>query len=155
MLERLGAVEKAGGDYLAKWTAQRTVKVALSPGPGTLTLAYKARPGYALLRFDQITNPVYLAKYCLSSSDLVRVFGHPAAAGMFVVSDYAIPVSIDDRRPSSVAVALEPPGKDEPRSMIAFCGADGKAVIGQATPVKANARTDAKGRIGLLSIRTP
>jgi len=155
MLEHLGAVRKAGGDYLAKWTARRKVKVALRPGPGTLTLIYKARPGYALLGFDQIAKPAYLARYCLSSYDLVSVFGRPAAAGMFVVSDSAIPVSIDGRRLSSVAVALEPHGEDEHRSLIAFCGADGKAVIGRAAPIKANARTDAKGTVSLLSIRTP
>jgi len=156
MLERLGAVEEAAGNYIAKWTAQRKVKIALSPGRGTLTLTYKARPGYALLRLDQISKPGYLAKYCLFSDDLVRVLGHPAATGMFVVSDYTIPVSIDDRRPSSVAVALEPSGKEhESASLIAFCGADGKPVIGQATPIKAAGRTDARGRIDFLSIAQP
>jgi hypothetical protein len=74
---------------------------------------------------------------------------------MFVVSDYAISLSVDDRPPPSLSVAVEPPGIDEARrSMIAFCGADGKAVIGQATSIKALARADAKGLIHILSIGT-
>jgi hypothetical protein len=151
-LERLGAVENSGGDYIAKWTAQRKVKVALNPGSDTLTLTYKARPGYALLRFDQISRPAYLAKYCLSTHDLVSVFGHAVATRMFVVSDYAIPLSIDDRPPPSLSVTVDAPGKEGvQRSLIAFCGADGKAVIGRATSIRALARTDAKGIIRIWS----
>lgn len=155
MLERLGAIEKSGSDYLAKWTAQRKVRVALSPGLGTLTLNYKARPGYELRRWDQISKSSNLAEYCASSSDLIKLFGR-VATGMFVASDYAIPVTIDDRALTSVDIAVELPSKeDQPRSVMAFCGADGKAVISQATPIKATARMGAKGTVRLLSIARP
>ena len=156
-LERLGAVQKDGGDYLAKWTAERKVKVALKPGTDTLTLTYRPRPGYALLRFDQITRPAYLAKFCLSAHDLESQLGHSSATRLFVVSDYAIPLSIDDGPPPSLSVAVDAPDKGaSPPSMVAFCGADGKAAIGKATStIKAAARTDAKGIMRVLSIGTP
>jgi hypothetical protein len=155
-LERLGAVEKYEGEYLAKWTAQRKVKLALKPGPDTLKLTYKPRPGYGLLRFDQITRPAYLAKYCLSAPALESIFGHSAANRMFVVLEYAIPSSIDDKPPLSLSIAADALGKEEmKRSVVAFCGTDGKAVIGQATNVKTSARTDAKGIVRILSIGTP
>lgn len=154
-LERLGAVEKSGGDYLAKWTVQRKVRVELNPGSHALTFTYKARPGYALIRYDLLTRPTYLAKYCLSPHDLATVFGQTAATQMFAVSNYAIPLSIDGRPPSALSVAVETPGKEgAPPSLIAFCGADGKAVVGQPTNVRAAARTDAKGIIHILAIET-
>jgi hypothetical protein len=155
-LERLGAVEQSDGNYIAKWTAQRKVKVALSPSSHTLTLKYMARPGFALLRFDQMSSSAYLAKYCLSAHDLVRALGPAAATRMFVVSDYAIPLSIDDRSPPSLSVAVYGPGKEEAQEyLIAFCGADGKAVIGQAADIKALARPDAKGVIRIWSCMPP
>jgi hypothetical protein len=153
MLKRLGAVEQFGGACLAKWTAQRKVKVALDPGLLIFTLTYKGLPGYALLSFHQIGKPAYLAKYCLSAPDLVRVFGRVNAARLFAVSDSAIPSSIDDRPPPSLSVVVDAPGKEEaPRSLTAFCGADGKAGVGQATVVRASARTDGKGANHILSV---
>jgi|SRR5579872_5736812 len=152
-LERLGAVEKSDGEYLAKWTVQRRVEVALDAGSHTLTLSYKGRPGFSLLRFDQISKPAYLAKYCLSAANLTSVFGRVVATRMFVVSDYAVPSSVDDRPPRSLSVALAASRKEAAqRTLIAFCGADGKAVIGQIPGVTASARTDAKGTIHILSI---
>ena len=153
-LESLGAVEKSDDSYLAKWTAQREIKVALGPGSSeNLALTYKARPGYALRQFDEVSAPTHLAGYCLAVPKLRQLLGYPAATHTFVVWDYAIPVGIDDRPLTTVAVEIGAPSKDEqPRSLVAFCGADGKGVTGQGATVKAPARTDPKGVIHILSI---
>jgi hypothetical protein len=55
--------------------------------------------------------------------------------------------------PASCSALAGAPSKDEqPRSLVAFCGADGKGVTGQGATVKAPARTDPKGVIHILSI---
>ena len=77
-LARLGAVENYQGRYLAKWTAARKVKVQLRAGSHSLTLTYKSRPALDLLRFDQISKPAFLAKYCLTTSDLTGALGRVA-----------------------------------------------------------------------------
>ena len=153
-LERLGAIEKADGSYLAKWTAARKIKVALNAGSHTLTLTYESRPGYGLLRFNQISRPAYLARYCLTPQDVMSVFGRVAATRLFAVWEHSIPSSVDDRPPPSLSVAVMDVAAKEAtaRSLIAFCGADGKAVIGQAATVMTSARADAKGVVRFLSI---
>ena len=150
-LKRLGAIEQSGSDYLAKWRAQRKVKVALSGGSHTLTITYKIRPAYSLLRFDQLNKPAYLARYCISAQDLAGVFGSAAAAEMFVASSAAIATAIDEAMPSSLSVAVDTPEKEDSAwTLIAFCGIDGKAVIGKAKKGPASARTDAKGNLRIL-----
>jgi len=154
-LERLGAVEKSAEGYLAKWTAQRKVRVVLNPTSDTLTLRYKARPGYALRPYGQISSPAYLAQYCLSAHDLLTVFGHQVVTGWFVASDYAVPASVDDRALPSLSVDVDVPTKKEAQqSLIAFCGVDGRSVITKGATIKALARTDTKGIVRIISIGT-
>ncbi len=164
-LERLGAIEKSGADYIAKWTVTRKLTVALSAGMSTLTLIYKARPAYGLHRFDRIEQPAYLAPYCLSPQDLVAALGRVPASQMFAVQEYAIPLSIDNKPPLSVSIEIDAPDKNV-SATYAFCGADGKPVIGKSGSTsnakgnanaiaKSNARTDPKGTTRILSIETP
>jgi hypothetical protein len=155
-LERLGAVEPSDGRYLAKWKAARKLRVPLDPGPHTVTLRYQGRPGYALRRFDQISKPAFLATYCMAASDLNSVGVHFGATQFVVVSEQAIPVSIDGRVPQSLSATADVSGNEAgSRAVVAFCGADGKAAIGQATVARSSARTDAQGVFRVLSLGTP
>ena len=127
-LERLGAVERSGEEYLARWTAQRTMKVAIKSGSSTLRLKYKTRPGYGLLRFDQITSQAYHAQYCLSVPDMETRFGRSAADRLFAVAQTIIPLTIDGRPPPSVSVPANFVGEQTAQSLTAFCGACGGSV---------------------------
>lgn len=152
-LEKLGAVEKSGTDYIAKWTAYRKVKIALTPGSNTLKLSYKARAGFGLRRFEQIGRPANLAPFCLTAQELTAALGHAPATRAFDVSDYSVPVSIDGKPPASFSVALGAPAKAGSAAlMVAYCDADGKAVIGKGGTTKTPARADAKGIAHILSI---
>ena len=155
MLQRLGAVELSGAEYIARWTAQRAVKVRLTPGSTTLALVYRARPAYSLRRFDQISRPAFLESSCLSVEAFVSALGPAPAGRLFAIREYAISVSIDDKPPHSLSIAVDAPEKkDAQRSLLAFCGADKKAVTGREAIAKVAARTDAKGVAHIFSIET-
>jgi hypothetical protein len=149
-LMRLGAVEKSDDYYLAKWTAQRVVKVALASGPTSLTLMYEPRPSYALISRQRVTSRAYLARYCLSTRDVMNTLGPAARAPMFAVSEASIPVSIDGKPPAEVTVDVRTDPK-QAGSLIAFCGAAGKAVVGQVA--NATARVDRNGVVRIVSLR--
>jgi hypothetical protein len=154
-LERLGAIRKSGGDYLAKWVAQRKVTVRLKRGSHTLTVIYKARPSYALLSSNQIANRRYLAPYCVSATDVQAALGPPSASSMLRASIYSVPVAVDDRPLGSVDVAVDLPyAEGLRRSLIAFCRADGSSALGHQAVSKAPARPDARNVVHILSVAT-
>jgi hypothetical protein len=144
-LLRVGAVEKSGSDYIAKWTAQRKVRVTLAAGRSTVTLIYKARPAIALRRFEQTTRASSLAPVCLTAADLSAALGHPAAAITFVVTEYAIPLSVGDVAPAEDVTISADVSEAGTRPLVAFCGAGGKTVTGKNASAKTPALVDAKG----------
>jgi hypothetical protein len=151
-LESMGAVEKYGEDYIAKWTAQREVRLDLKSDSTKLVISYKARPSYALSRFSEISGSTNLTKYCISDHELKKMLGYPTANKTFTISSYSIPVSID-QKPSLLSVEVEISTKGEGQSdLILFCGSDGRAVRSTASS-KGFARTDPKGTVRILSLK--
>jgi hypothetical protein len=149
-LVRLGATEKADDAYIAKWIAQRTVRVALSGGMHAVTLTYKPRPAYGLRRSSQITSPAYLKPYCLTSDALAAALGKPPASRIFTAFQYAIPVSVDDAGTQSVSISIDHIGGGA--AVVAFCGPDGKAIARREPIVQATAHSDSKGVVRVLRI---
>ena len=131
-LQRLGAIESSEGQWLAKWTVQRTVRTALKAGAHTVKLVYKARPAIALMRGSQLTTPAFASAYCTSGMEIAK-------GRSFVVRTFAIPVSIDSKPLPGVSIALD----SSPEASVSFCAAkDGEK---QAKP-------DARGVVRLVSV---
>jgi len=151
-LEREGAIEKYGADYIAKWTAQREIALKVPHGANELTLTYNARPGYKLASLGEIVRGSALAPYCTSAAELQKALKFPSDRQRFAVFTYSIPVAIDDQRPTSLSVAANVSKAGEPAPSIVFCGADGKAVIGSDAPAQGSARADSAGILHILSI---
>jgi hypothetical protein len=148
-----GAVEKSDGDYLAKWTAERRLVIALGGGgEHRLTVRYAARPGYALRSFASLGAAGTLGPVCLTAQALAPRLGNPPAGRSFVLWPDAVPLGIDGKPPVRAALTVGPAAPPEqPRLLTAFCGADGKPVIA-ATEQTAAARTDAKGVLHIMTI---
>jgi hypothetical protein len=150
-LERLGAIEKYQRGYLAKWTVSRSVKARLTAGVHTVSVRYKSRPSFGLLRGAQISRPTYLTKYCLTANDLTRVLGKVDGTTTFAVTEEDVVVSVDGRRPGRVSVTVDPP--TDRSALKAFCGVDGRSVLAHAADVQSSARPDPMGTVRILSVR--
>jgi hypothetical protein len=148
----LGAVEKSGSDYIAKWTAQRKVRITLSGGPSKVTLIYKARPAVALRRFEQTARAISLAPFCMTPADLNAALGHPPATRTFAVTEYAIPSSVGDVAPAEGVTLSMDASETGTKPFFAFCGAGGKPVTGKNASGKTPARLDAKGIARILVV---
>lgn len=129
-LEALGAIRKSDGEYLANWTAQRTIQFPIPAGGTSIKMTYHGRPAFELESIQQIKD---LAKYCTSSDALSKKLNHPKPDQVFVVSEYSIPVSIDNHPPRSLTIKL-----DE-KTATASCGS----------------RTDSTGVVHILSVAEP
>ena len=153
-LEKLGVIHKSDDGYLADWEVERDVNVEVAAAPRrTLTLAYKARPTYGLFSRKHIQAPALRARYCLSRAAIgARLGRQPSSAG-FPTNLYAIPATIDGHASKAVeveAVPLDPNGGLP--ALVAFCGADGRGVVGGGAGVKGLARTDGKGVVHILAV---
>jgi len=153
-LVELGAIQKSDDGTLAKWDVARDIGVTLGrDGQHTLALTYTARPAYALIPFHQLATTVPLASYCLSKANLARLLGRSATDLSFVIRQYAVPVGVDDKPVAKVQVSVMASGKSEPQqTLVAFCGSNGRAMIGRGSDVSA-AQTDSMGRLHILTIR--
>lgn len=153
-LAALGGIQKSDDGNLAQWEAARDIEVTLGGGgQHLLALTYTARPAYALIPFRQLATKLPLASYCLSTAMLAQVLGRSAADRSFEVRQYAVPVGVDNKPVAKVRVSVTASGKPKARpALIAFCGSDGRAVMGRTSDVSA-ARTDSRGVIHILAIR--
>jgi hypothetical protein len=156
-LKELGAVVKSGPElvgshFLAWWQAERHVQIDLPRNPAlTLTLSYRARPGYRLLQLNDGTANARLRPYCLDGRTLAALLGHRSDAGII---EYAVVAGIDGTPPKTLTVEIGEPGPSEgPRALAAFCGTDGKSVVvNGAGSASSPARADSKGVVYILSV---
>lgn len=127
-LVRAGALGTAGSDYLAQWSAQRTLAVALVPGE-VLEIRYRLRPGYAQLPPKALADAATRQRYCLAQAQweaLRQQFGRSA---WFIARRYEIPVGAERRVPSSVRLSVVPqPGV----ALVAACTRGGVRPSGPA-----------------------
>jgi hypothetical protein len=153
-LLKLGAIERSGGDYLARWTAQRSIKIALHPGARqTLSVIYKARPGYALVSFAALSAAKALAPFCLTAEGLRRLLGKLPADTTFPVRRLAIDTGIDNARPPELAVSIGSLADPSYSVMLAaLCGADGNALTDHDGMINGKARAEAEGVLHILFI---
>jgi hypothetical protein len=154
-LERLGAVEKYQQNYIARWTVSRKIAIALKAGAHSLSLSYQSRPSFDLETFSRVGTPARLAPHCLTSADLTSALGRSAATRSFVVREYRVPVTLDEKPTQSLSVSWDEAGKNPGAGVIAFCGRDGKAVVNRIGPTAIPARADAKGVVHVMSIQVP
>jgi len=149
-LVKLGAVEKDGENYVAKWQVQRTVTIAIPSGSVTVALNYKARPAFALKPAAQIANATNAARYCVSSQTIENTTR--IASRMLVAREYAIAATIDDKA-TKVGVTIG--ASDKAGTVAMFCGVDGKAVAGNAATLQGTGRADSNGVLRVLTLSSP
>jgi hypothetical protein len=130
-LQSLGAVLTEDGQYLARWQAQRLLRWQIGAAQAVFTLAYKARPAFALQDLQREPALQQLKAYCATPALLRQRLAQAGQSSAFVfVKQYAIAVGIDGHAPKSLSVLIS-----EPNAV--FCAADGKAAFGGGKPVAA------------------
>ena len=76
------AVEKSDDHFLARWTAQRLLRFKLGDSPRpTVSIFYKARPGFALVTWDSLSRRVSLKSYCVTATELRKRLATDVAPG--------------------------------------------------------------------------
>jgi len=152
-LQNLRAIEKAGEDYLARWTARRIVRIPLQESENQrVMLAYAARPVTSVAMAAQAETRSREKRYCMEPKE-TKYWGR-AGSGQFVVREYAISTSIDGASPTSVTVTLSDVGGDSKADAWYFCGPHARPNLKRGIAKRVPADVDDEGVLHLLWIGT-
>lgn len=151
-LARIGAISASPDGMLAHWSAQRRLAVSLKPGAAQrLTLRYAARPGYRLAPFDAVQTEAANAA-CLDGASLAALLGAPGPGTLFRSYVYAIAVGLKGHMPSRVEVSFQAGVHAHASSIVAFCGSEGKPIVGLHDAAEGQARPDRHGIVHIVEI---
>jgi hypothetical protein len=97
-LEKTGAIEHSGDDYIAHWSAQRVVRIPLKMAPQVqLQLSYLARPAFRQASPDDLLTGEREAAYCVSPKQVHAKLHAKANSGPMSIKEYSIATGIDGR----------------------------------------------------------
>lgn len=152
-LMRLGALAKDGDNFLARWTAARTLRLDVPSGDKhMLILAYKARPAFALFQRSALPTSRQLSAYCVTAAQLANA--EIWADGQTILFEYAIPAGVSGSQPVPIEMRdLRASGGAV--AMVAFCTANGTAFIGSSRQSDGVVLTDPAGTAHILAAQTP
>lgn len=143
-----GVLAKTGDGYLARWRAQRTLSITLASGRA-IAITYRLRPAYAMLHKQALSAPALRKRYCISTQQLRTLLREWATTPQYVVKQYDIPVSVNQRPPRSVRLSFEPePGV----AFVATCATHGAGVSGVEGLSDIAAKPDQRGLLRILTI---
>jgi hypothetical protein len=152
-LMRLGALATDGDNFLARWTAARTLRLDVPSGDKhTLILAYRVRPAFALFQRSALSTGRQLSAYCVTASQLADA--EIWANGQTILFEYVIPAGVSDSQP--VPIKMRDLGADgRSMAMVAFCTANGAAFVGSARQSDSVVLTDPAGTAHILAAQIP
>ena len=154
-LANMGAIEKSGDDYRAKWTARRILRIPLKAvGGQEVELNYRARPASSLMTAEQLDTTSREKRYCISPQQLRRASHSGAATAWLAVSELAIPTGIDGKPPTSAALTISQGagGAANPPVYYFLCGPHGKSIAKKGSVTHERAEVDDTGVLYVLSV---
>ncbi len=154
-LAGLGAIEKSGDGYLARWAGRRGVRIPLYKGRDQqVELRYTARPAFAPATVLSVVTPARERDYCLSEAALRRFAHSLPATQPLTVHEYSIAAGIDDSAPASVTLEMSAAdgGRIASRAWIFACGPHRKAIAAVGNVKRQAAQVDEHARLRVLSI---
>jgi hypothetical protein len=148
----VGAVEKSGDGYLAKWQARRVVRIPLAPeSPHRVELNYEGRPAVALLKSGELDTAARERTYCLSTSELRHLPPAPAGGPWLAVSEFTLPLGIDQVAPQAVTLSWSAAGAER-KGLLFFCGPHGKGLVKRGAFSHESAAVDETGTVHVLRV---
>jgi hypothetical protein len=153
-LSNIGAIEKSGDDYLAKWQARRIIRIPLKVvAQQRLQLDYSARPATAVMTVSQLDTTARERSECLTPDSLRRL-PHTAGGPAWLATEYVIPTGIDGKPPKSVTLTVTPgAGPTTPAHTYLFvCGPHGKPIAKRDKLTHERVEVDDSGTLKLLSL---
>jgi hypothetical protein len=149
VLRNAGAIEMVDDNYLAKWKARRVLRIPLNAVPKQrVEFRYSARPARSSLTVEQVVTPARESEYCLSSQQMRGLLHAGSAARMLSVTEYAIPIQIDENLPSTLTLTMS---AGAPRALIFLCGPHRRS-IAKTDPTRQPALVDEHGILRVLSV---
>jgi hypothetical protein len=146
-LLRRGAIEKTNDGELAKWTARRSLTLALAPGARRLGVAYDARPAIEAATRAALLASFTAKRYCILPAAVPKAI----AAGGWIIERYDLPASLDSAplAQATIEIAVDP--KAESTRWFA-CGTGGRAIAIGSTGAHIPVRVDAQGIVHVLRV---
>jgi hypothetical protein len=150
-LKSFGAIETSGDTTLAKWTAQRIVRIPLKQASDErVEWDYRARPTGSRLTGDQVDTRSREKTYCISPTSLSRL-RHSGSGKLLDVTEYSIATGIDGKPPGSVTFTMSPPAGD-PSGYVFFCGPHGKSMAQKGSINGGPAEVDDAGILSVMTV---
>ena len=142
-----GAVRQAPEGTLATWSVARSVRATPGTGAHTVTMRYKARPGFALQLPG--SNDVRWSDYCITSDGAAQLLARLGLRDGFLVKRYVVPVAVDGGGQRAVSLDVS----QQAGAAAIVCGAKGQAVIEPTSRMAVRAGTD--GAVRVLRVQRP
>ena len=151
-LVNVGAVQKSGDDYLAKWQVRRIVRIPLEPAPlHRVTLEYEALPAVSAVNRDELDTVSREMSYCLSAAQL-RHLPHLRPGYGWQATEYTLPTGIDRKAVKPVTLTLSSGAGDMPREYVFFCGSHDKPTLARGGMTHGIAAVDELGNLHVLRV---
>jgi hypothetical protein len=162
-LERLRAVQRAGDEYLAKWTARRLLRIPLQDSANQrIELRYLARPASSELQSDQLLTSERQAVYCVSPARANAMLHTGSSPRLVHVTEYSIATGIDGRPAPSVmltkstAAGSAAAGSAAASRVFTFaCGPHGKPIAVTGNLTRRPVQVDQAANLRILEVTEP
>jgi hypothetical protein len=158
VLEKMRAVQRAGEDYLAKWTARRVLRIPLGASANQrIELRYLARPASSQLHSNQLLTSEREAAYCVSSSKADAVLHSGSTPHLVRVAEYSIATGIDSRPAPAVLLtkSANAGGAAASRVVTFACGPHGKPIAVAGNLTRRPVQVDQAGNLRILEVAEP
>lgn len=152
-LARMGAVGPSEDGTLARWTAERSIRMALPAASASLlTLTYLGRPAYGLVDAAH-TDRLGLPQVCMDQRQFRDAIGPSLASHPYVFARYEIPVAIGASLPRVVTLGVgAADAQEHKRVLVAFCANTGMPTMLRGARDGLAARPGASGVLTILSV---
>lgn len=157
-LEKTGAVQRSGDDYLARWTARRMVRIPLKNAPQQrLQLSYLARPAFTQASPPELLAGEREAAYCLSPKQMNARLHTGTNPRPFRIVEYSIATGIDGRPAPKVLLTMSEDAGGAPASHVVtfVCGPHGSPIAVSGNLTRRPVLPDQAGNVRLLEVTTP
>jgi hypothetical protein len=154
-LRNVGAIENAGDQYLAKWTARRLIRIPLKSVPSEqVELDYTARPATSVMTADQLDTTGREKSYCISPRSLQQVYRAGANATALAINEFTIATGVDGKPPASVLLTMSSGGARDSKSQdyLFLCGPHGKPIAKRGLVTHERAEVDDEGFLRVLIV---
>jgi hypothetical protein len=155
-LQRTGAVQRSGDEYLAHWTARRMVRIPLKSSPQQrLQLSYLARPALTQASPSEWLTSEREAAYCLSPKQMnAKLHAHTTPRPLSI-AEYSVATGIDGRpAPVIVLTKSADTGSAAASHAVTFaCGPHGAAIAVTGNLTRRRVLADQAGNVRVLEVK--